>query len=125
MQHINTSPKRLIQVIATVSLGVILLGLVGVYIYFGMQRAKLADVRTDTVAGEDSAGTADGDTIEMARRMKILDELATESVSTSTPAEREAILLQLELESEPSTMTEAQRLEILQALQTGQEQNEP
>jgi len=129
MEPVITSSKKLIQIIITIILGLILLALVGAYLYVGIQRAKVADVTTQAtdVAGATASAeeVTNPEAREINRRTKILNELVAESISTTTITEREAVLEQLVKESDPVTVSEDDRWNQLNALQNTPEENSP
>jgi ribosomal protein S18 len=74
--------NKIIQFVITVFLVVVLLGIVGLYIYYGMYVAKKADITIDTPTIEVVVPQSEED--DYARRLKILSDFATETFTIGT-----------------------------------------
>jgi hypothetical protein len=111
--EINTGHQRvkLLQTFITVLLILILAGMIGGYIYYGMYLAKTAEVVA--VPAEPGAGTDMDD----ARRAEIIKALSQEPVSMDE-AEKQAIIDDLKASPPDQTAeSEERRAEMIRALQ--------
>jgi ABC-type uncharacterized transport system permease subunit len=114
----NTTTKK-IQWVITISLALILLGIVGGYIYYGMRLAKQGDA---TAVTEITASTTDVAPTVMTReqKMAILESLSVSTGATNTPTveNREKILDALRSAPDSNTpkMTEEEKLKVLKSL---------
>ena len=109
--------KKYQQALVTGLLGIILLGAIAFYIYFGMWQAGRNNQVLDQTNPEQNNGIKEDEAL---KRMRILEQLAARSSSTMSIADREKILDSLNDNSEISTTSVANRVKILEDLNTSQ-----
>lgn len=110
--HVTQSSKK-IQLCITGVLMLVLITLLGGYIYYGMYLARTETAPETPVAPSTVMSDEDG----AARRGQILDALTQESETSLSIEEREAVLETLSAESGTPSQTEEERIQILDALQ--------
>ncbi len=114
----NSSTKK-IQLVITGALILVLLGIVGGYIYYGMRLAKQGDttavVETNTSTTDDTAAP-----LTTEQKMAILQLLSASTNATNTPTveNREKILNSLSTSpsSDAPAISEEQKQKILESL---------
>jgi cytochrome c-type biogenesis protein CcmH/NrfG len=114
MKTLTMSQKsKITQVVITTLLLVVLAGVVGLYLYYGMYLAKKAEVQTE-IPTPDEVVEVD----ERTRRLNILNELAKESDNTASVEERLKTLEDLAQDSSSTTtVSTEERLKILKSLE--------
>jgi hypothetical protein len=109
-----------IQFIITVVLGLLLILIVGGYIYFGMYLAQKADV-TESIPAAEATPSNPPRTLTSDEKMKILQSLQDTATDTPSSEEKQKVLNSLSADNGP-TLTESQKNDILNSLKT---QTEP
>jgi hypothetical protein len=114
---------KVLQWLITATLLLVLVGIAALYVMYGMNRAKQQDVTGVETPVEIMPADTPAD-IEMARRMKVLEDLASQSSSTLSESERVNVLENMVKESEQSTSTKPSTEERLKTLESLESSNE-
>ena len=115
-QNVNT---KKIQLVLTGALVLVLLAIVGGYIYYGMRLAQQGDTK---VVIETTAPTTDATSPSMTteQKMAILQSLSASTDATTTPTTENREKILDALSSSPDTnspkMTEEEKLKVLESL---------
>ena len=107
--------KQYLQMLLTLVLAVILMGIIGLYIYFGMRQAGNTIVM-DTTATTTPTVQSDSTEASKARRMQVLENLVKESTFTMSLENRAKVLKNLSATSVVSSTSAEKRLKVLNAL---------